>query len=75
MINFFRRIRRQLADDNKPLKYMRYEVFKKRLNNRFGNVSYPTDKAFDIWAWTCMNLERAKKKLLVLSKTHHFNHL
>ncbi|MFC2147925.1 DUF6090 family protein [Bacteroidota bacterium] len=24
MINFFRRIRRKLADDNKPLKYMRY---------------------------------------------------
>jgi hypothetical protein len=26
MINFFRRIRKQLADDNKPLKYMRYAV-------------------------------------------------
>jgi len=26
MINFFRRIRRKLADDNKPLKYMRYAV-------------------------------------------------
>lgn len=24
MINFFRKIRRQLADDNKPMKYMRY---------------------------------------------------
>jgi len=30
MINFFRKIRKQLADDNKPLKYMRYatrEIF------------------------------------------------
>jgi len=26
MINFFRRIRKKLADDNKPLKYMRYAV-------------------------------------------------
>ena len=26
MIGFFRKIRRQLADDNKPLKYMRYAV-------------------------------------------------
>ncbi|WP_019670572.1 DUF6090 family protein [Eudoraea adriatica] len=26
MINFFRRIRRNLADDNKPLKYMRYAI-------------------------------------------------
>ncbi len=26
MINFFRKIRKQLADDNKPLKYLRYAV-------------------------------------------------
>jgi len=26
MINFFRRIRKQFADDNKPLKYMRYAI-------------------------------------------------
>lgn len=26
MINFFRKIRKQMADDNKPLKYMRYAV-------------------------------------------------
>ena len=26
MINFFRRIRKQLANDNKPLKYMRYAI-------------------------------------------------
>ncbi len=26
MINFFRKTRKQLADDNKPLKYMRYAI-------------------------------------------------
>ncbi|MBT8293981.1 MAG: hypothetical protein KJN70_11960 [Eudoraea sp.] len=26
MIGFFRKIRKKLADDNKPLKYMRYAV-------------------------------------------------
>ena len=26
MIGFFRKIRKQLADDNKPLKYMRYAI-------------------------------------------------
>ena len=49
-----------------------YEVSKKRLNHRFGTVSYPTDKAFGVWAWTCMSLETAKKKLLDLSETSTF---
>ena len=26
MINFFRKIRKKMADDNKPLKYMRYAI-------------------------------------------------
>jgi len=26
MINFLRKIRKKLADDNKPLKYMRYAI-------------------------------------------------
>ena len=26
MINFFRKIRKKLADDDKPIKYMRYAV-------------------------------------------------
>lgn len=43
-----------------------YEVFKKLLNRRFGTVSYPTDKAFGIWAWTCMSLENAKVCLNML---------
>ena len=39
------------------------EVFFKKANHRFGCVSYPTSKAFGIWAWTYMNLEFAIKKL------------
>ncbi|MFD1314224.1 hypothetical protein [Namhaeicola litoreus] len=39
-----------------------YEVFKKRLNKRFGTVSYPTSRGFGIWAWTYMSLERAERK-------------
>jgi hypothetical protein len=26
MINFFRKIRKKMADDNRPIKYMRYAV-------------------------------------------------
>ena len=26
MINYFRKIRKKMADDNKPLKYMRYAI-------------------------------------------------
>ena len=39
-----------------------YEVFKKKLNHRFACVSYPSSKAFGIWAWTYMSLERALEK-------------
>jgi len=39
-----------------------YEVFKRRVNSRFGCVSYPTSKGFGIWAWTYSTLEKAIKK-------------
>ena len=39
-----------------------YEVFKKKLNDRFGCISYPTSKAFGIWAWTCKDIRTAIKK-------------
>ncbi|MDX9882590.1 MAG: hypothetical protein RBS73_11030 [Prolixibacteraceae bacterium] len=39
-----------------------YEVFKKRKNVRFGNVSYPTSKAFGKWAWTYRDIDKAIKK-------------
>ncbi|MEZ4840657.1 MAG: hypothetical protein R2821_03880 [Flavobacteriaceae bacterium] len=39
-----------------------YEVFFKKINHRFACVSYPTSKAFGIWAWTLMNMESAIRK-------------
>ena len=44
-----------------------YEVFRKRLNRRFATVSYPTDKAFGKWAWTCLTLARAEERLRIHS--------
>ena len=40
-----------------------YEVFKRVENRMYDVISYPTEKAFGRWAWTCMSLERAKEKL------------
>lgn len=40
-----------------------YEVFERRINPMYDCVSYPGDKSFGIWAWTCMTLERAEEKL------------
>ena len=39
---------------------LHYEIFKRRENTRFNSVSYPTDKAFGVWAWTTSSLERAE---------------
>ena len=37
-----------------------YEIFKKRLNDRFSTISYPSDKAFGLWAWTTSSLKKAE---------------
>ena len=39
-----------------------YEVFKRYENTHFNCVSYPSNKGFGIWAWTCGTLEKAKDK-------------
>jgi len=39
-----------------------YEVFKRKENRRYDCISYPSDKSFGVWAWTCINLERAEEK-------------
>lgn len=39
-----------------------YEVFHRKENNRFNCVSYPSNKAFGLWAWTYKNLQTAKDK-------------
>lgn len=36
-----------------------YEVFKRKENTMYNCISYPTNKAFGKWAWTCGTLERA----------------
>ena len=40
-----------------------YEVFKRKVNNKFNCISYPSDKSFGIWAWTCLSYEKAIEKL------------
>jgi hypothetical protein len=44
-----------------------YEVFKKKINKRYDCISYPTSKAFGIWAWTYPNLNSAFVKLNEIS--------
>lgn len=43
-----------------------FEVFKRKINNRFGCISYPTAKAFGIWAWTFGDINLAMNKLKTL---------
>ena len=45
-----------------------YEVFKRKINTMYDCISYPTDKAFGIWAWTFMDLDYAIKKLNEITK-------
>lgn len=40
-----------------------YEVFRKLVNRRFNTISYPTNKAFGIWAFTTPCLNRANEIL------------
>ena len=56
MINFFRKIRKQLADDNKPLKYMRYAIGEIVL------VVIGILIALSINNWNEYNKERTKEK-------------
>lgn len=43
-----------------------YEVFERRENALYECVSYPSDKAFGIWAFTCMSMSEAILKLYEL---------
>ena len=44
-----------------------YEVFRKRINRRYACESYPTDKAYGIWASTTPDIIRAIEILNELS--------
>lgn len=39
-----------------------WEVFKRRINKHFNNVTYPNGNAFGKWAWTYQNIEKALEK-------------
>lgn len=39
-----------------------YEVFERKINTYFDCISYPTSKAFGIWAWCIQTFDRALKK-------------
>jgi len=40
-----------------------YEVFRRVENYRYSCISYPTNKAFGVWAWTAKSLSRANEIL------------
>lgn len=44
-----------------------YEVFKRKENAYFDCVSYPTSKAFGVWAWEYTDARRASDKLKELA--------
>ena len=43
-----------------------YEVFLHKENTQYNCISYPSDKAFGIWAWTCKTWEQAYNKFNTL---------
>jgi hypothetical protein len=45
-----------------------YEVFKRKENTLYDCISYPTDKAFGKWAFTCMTRDSAFNKLIELTR-------
>lgn len=45
-----------------------YEVFLRKIDARFGQVSYPHSKSFGVWAWSFTDLGRAMAKFEVISK-------
>lgn len=47
-----------------------YEIFKRKENTMYEVVSYPTNKAFGIWAWTTTSLDRANKIFNQLNSKH-----
>lgn len=40
-----------------------YEVFERRVNELYGTVTYPSSKAFGIWAYCIGKLDKAKQRL------------
>lgn len=45
-----------------------YEVFKRRQNHLFGNITYPSSHAFGRWAWTTFSIERALQIFITINQ-------
>jgi hypothetical protein len=43
-----------------------YEVFERRINKRYDTITYPSAKAFGLYAWTYHNYEEALDKFKTL---------
>ena len=39
-----------------------YEIFKRKENTQYWNITYPSSKAFGIWAWGASNIDKANLK-------------
>lgn len=48
-----------------------YEVFKRKINTQYMTVSYPSSKAFGLWAWTFANILDAQAKLELINIEKH----
>lgn len=44
-----------------------YEVFERRVNSQFNCISYPSSKAFGVYAFCLHKLEQAENKFLELT--------
>jgi hypothetical protein len=57
----------QIAKTEKGYIYHRsdgyFEVFRRKINQRFNIVSYPGSKSFGDWAWCCRTEEKAHEYL------------
>lgn len=69
----FRRIREneyayvyEVSSDGSKSKH--YEIFERKINTYFDCESYPSSKAFGIWAFTVNSLEKADIKFNEISK-------
>ena len=40
-----------------------YEVFQRKENSRYNCISYPSNKAFGVWAWTTNDINKAESIL------------
>lgn len=71
---------RQLSKSDKAYVYERidaygnndgYEVFRRRMNKKFGCESYPGSKSFGIWAWCFNSLDKAMERFEYINNKYN----